>query len=112
MPAMSLHAINDRSIFLEAIEIASASEREAFVARACGDDRQLRTAVDALLAAHDQSGDLLDSPDRIAQTTCQPLERPGTQIGPYKLIEQIGEGGFGVVFMAAQTEPVRRQVGL
>jgi eukaryotic-like serine/threonine-protein kinase len=112
MAAMSLNATNDRSIFLEAIEIASVSEREAFVARACGDDRQLRTAVDALLAAHDQSGDLLDSPDRIARTTDEPLERPGTQIGPYKLIEQIGEGGFGVVFMAAQTEPVRRKVAL
>jgi serine/threonine protein kinase/Flp pilus assembly protein TadD len=110
---MSQNPTTDRSIFLEAIEIAAPSDREAFVARACGGDSQLRSAVDALLAAHGQAGDLLDAPDRLARTTEKSVsERPGMQIGPYKLLQQIGEGGFGIVFMAEQIEPVRRRVAL
>ncbi|MCI0356889.1 MAG: serine/threonine protein kinase, partial [Planctomycetaceae bacterium] len=110
---MSENPTADRSIFLAAIDIASPAERDAFVARACGENPQLRADVQALLAAHDQSGDLLDAPDLAARTTDSPVsERPGTQIGPYKLLQQIGEGGFGVVYMAEQTEPVRRRVAL
>ena len=110
---MSENPTTDRSIFLAAIDIASPAEREAFVARACGDDAQLRADVQALLAAHGQSDDLLDAPDQISPTIDRPAaERPGMLIGPYKLLQQIGEGGFGVVFMAEQVEPVRRRVAL
>ena len=100
----SLHT--EKTIFLEAAEIASPTERAAFLERSCGDDRQLRAAVEALLLSHQQSQGVLDA-------TAAPLaERPGTIIGPYKLLQQIGEGGMGVVFMAEQTEPVQRTVAL
>jgi serine/threonine protein kinase len=57
--------------------------------------------------------EILDAPEPIAYTADEPLtERPGTIIGPYKLLEQIGEGGFGVVFMTLQQQPVRRKVAL
>jgi eukaryotic-like serine/threonine-protein kinase len=109
---MSQNPLTDRSIFLAAIDIASPAEREAYVARACEENPELRAEVQALLAAHGQSGDLLDAPDRAAMTIDQSAERPGTQIGPYKLLQQIGEGGMGVVYMAEQTEPVQRKVAL
>src|SRR4051812_18449481 len=103
----------DRSIFLDAIEITSSVEREAFLARACRDNAQLRSAVNALLAAHGQSGDLLDAPDQLSPTIDRPLEeRPGTVIGPYKLMEEIGAGGFGLVFVAEQQQPLRRKIAL
>ena len=78
---------------------------------ACGDDTGLRAEVERLLQAHDQAGDFL------GQSVIPPLEEPigegpGSVIGRYKLLEQIGEGGFGLVFMAEQTEPVRRKVAL
>ena len=110
---MSPNPPTDRSIFLAAVDIASPVERAAYVARACGDNAQLRADVQALLAAHDQSGDLLDAPDQLSPTIDRPVaECPGTQIGPYKLMQQIGEGGMGVVYMAEQKEPVERRVAL
>src|SRR5262249_55791964 len=85
----------------------------AYLDRACGANRQLRAEVEALLRAHEKSGDLLDLPERAVAIVDEPIsERPGTVIGPYKLLEQIGEGGFGVVFLAEQTQPVRRKVAL
>jgi serine/threonine protein kinase/WD40 repeat protein len=100
-----------KEIFFEAMDIESAEKREEFLAAACLDGADRRAEVDALLAAHGRAGRFLggDSPtvDRLAIT-----ERPGTQIGPYKLMEQIGEGGFGLVFVAEQHEPVRRKVAL
>ena len=82
-------------------------ERAAFLERACGGDAELRRQADSLLAAHDQAGDFLDhtiplpAPDFL-------IERTGTMIGRYKLLQKIGEGGFGVVYMAEQVEPVQR----
>jgi serine/threonine protein kinase len=85
---------------------------------ASGDDQALRAAVEALLAAHERSENVLDAPPVPAGTPAltaayRPItEGIGTRIGPYKLLQQIGEGGFGVVYMAEQTEPVRRKVAL
>jgi eukaryotic-like serine/threonine-protein kinase len=92
------------SIFLAAVEKATPEERCSFLDSACGADHELRERIDRQLAARPNS----------AETTAElgPSERAGTPIGPYKLLEQIGEGGFGVVFLAEQTQPVRRKVAL
>jgi serine/threonine protein kinase/tetratricopeptide (TPR) repeat protein len=103
----------EKSIFLRAIEIPSAEQRAAFLASACGTDRELRGQVEALLGAHEQSLGLLDAPGLAVPTTAlPPPEGSGTGFGPYKLLQGIGEGGMGAVWMAQQTEPVRRLVAL
>jgi serine/threonine protein kinase len=105
---MSVSNPTEKSIFLEAVELAEPARRAAFLDRACQDNEQLRAAVEALLHAHQRSQGLLDA----TEIPPQPAERPGTQIGPYKLLQVIGEGGMGVVYMAEQTEPVERKVAL
>jgi serine/threonine protein kinase len=103
----------EESIFAQALEISSAADRAAFLDRACGHDQTLRAEVEALLRAQDQPGDVLDLPDnRLATTDLPDCEAPGTVIGLYKLMEQIGEGGMGLVFVAEQQRPVRRKVAL
>src|SRR3954453_8253283 len=106
-----------KSIFLDALEIASGPDRLAYLDRRCGPDRLLRAEVEALLCHQGQLGDYLERP-ALDQGATQDLtlraiaEGPGTVIGPYKLREQIGEGGMGVVYVAEQTQPVRRRVAL
>jgi serine/threonine protein kinase/tetratricopeptide (TPR) repeat protein len=103
------------SIFLAAAEKATADERAAYLDGVCGADRELRERVERLLAAQSKVHSFLEAPaPALLATVDEPpvTERPGTLIGPYKLLEQIGEGGFGVVFMAEQSEPIRRKVAL
>src|SRR6476661_3215427 len=102
------------SIFAAAVGIPSDADRRAYVDQACAGDPALRGRVDELIDNHLRAGSFLESPaPDLGATADQPIpERPGTVIGPYKLLEQIGEGGFGVVFLAEQTEPVRRKVAL
>jgi serine/threonine protein kinase len=103
------------TIFLKAIELPSPAERQAFVEEACQGDDALRDQVGALLAANDQAGSFLESPAPAPTVTRDepPItEGPGSVIGPYKLLQQIGEGGMGAVYMAEQTRPVRRKVAL
>jgi WD40 repeat protein/serine/threonine protein kinase len=111
---MSEPAGDAEAIFLAALDRATPQERAAFVEGACAGRPALRQRVQALLAAHDELHGPLDAPPYRAATIDQaPLvEKPGTHIGPYKLLEQIGEGGMGVVYMAEQQEPVRRMVAL
>jgi serine/threonine protein kinase/tetratricopeptide (TPR) repeat protein len=109
-------------IFNEAAAIKSPVERAAYLDRACAGDPTLRDRVERLLAAYEKSGSFLSAPPTAieqAMDTSWPQahlasipEAPGSRIGRYKLLQQIGEGGFGVVFMAEQEEPVRRVVAL
>src|SRR5436190_14154370 len=109
----------EQEIFEQAIALASREAREGFLLGACGQDRELRRSVDELIAAFDDAGklDFLQTGDRSqeAQTVRAGVgldEGPGEHIGRYKLLQKIGEGGCGVVYMAEQEEPVRRRVAL
>jgi serine/threonine protein kinase/WD40 repeat protein len=85
-------------------------ERAAFLSGACDGDAELREQVEALLGSDEEARGFLE--DAPAETTMTVTEGPGTQIGRYRLLQQIGEGGMGVVYMAEQEEPVRRRVAL
>jgi WD40 repeat protein/serine/threonine protein kinase len=99
-------------LFCDTLELAAA-ERAAYLDRVCGDDLDLRRRLERLLEAHAAADGFLAAPAAAAATVDEPVrEGPGTVIGPYKLLEQIGEGGFGVVFMAEQTQPIRRKVAV
>jgi WD40 repeat protein/serine/threonine protein kinase len=109
----------EQELFEQALALPSREAREGYLLRACGQNRELRKNVDKLLAAFNdvREMDFLTSGDRAqeAQTVIAETklpEGPGTVIGRYKLLQQIGEGGMGVVYMAEQEEPVRRRVAL
>ena len=98
-------------LLAEAAARTSPAEREAYLTQACGDDAQLRAELGRLLNAYERVGNFLEQ--SVIPPAEEPIgEGPGTVIGRYKLLEEIGEGGFGVVFMAEQTEPVQRKVAL
>src|ERR1044071_8630785 len=102
-----------KAIFLEALERTGREDLSGFLDEACGGDPELRARVEELLRAHRDAGSFLDpEATRPAVSAAPVVESVGTVIGPYRLLEQIGEGGFGTVFMAEQTEPIRRKVAL
>ncbi len=104
----------EESIFEQAIQLENAHECATFLDQACQNQPELRAKIESLLKAYSK-GAFLESPAvGVNETIDMPTiyERPGSQIGRYKLLEQIGEGGMGVVYMAEQTEPVRRRVAL
>jgi serine/threonine protein kinase/tetratricopeptide (TPR) repeat protein len=111
---MSADARKARSLFLAAVENRAPDQWGAFLDEACAGDQELRRRVEILLHAHQVSNSLLDCPAPVvAATVDDPIsERPGTVIGPYKLVQQIGEGGFGLVFVAEQQQPICRKVAL
>ena len=103
-------------IYWESSQLGSGEERQAYLAHACGDNQVLRERVEKLLNAQPKAERFLEHPldsglvlDLVAPAATEP---PGTKIGPYTLLSQIGEGGMGVVYMAEQHEPVRRKVAL
>jgi tetratricopeptide (TPR) repeat protein len=100
-----------RVIFLQALEHPAAQWPD-FVAAACAGQADLQARVDQLLGAHQAMGSIHRA-DGPAVTTDEPrVESAGAMVGPYKLLETIGEGGFGVVYLAEQQEPIRRKVAL
>ena len=102
-------------IFTVAIQLPTAQERAAYVRGAAGEDQGLRQQVEALIQAHEEVGGFMPTDPGEAAITIpdRPLsEAPGTVIGRYKLLQKIGEGGMGVIYMAEQTEPVVRKVAL
>jgi serine/threonine protein kinase len=101
-------------IFWDAAQLRSAEERNAYLEQACGDDVALRQRVEKFLQARSKADNFLESPPPVPAATVDErlTERPGMVIGPYKLLMQIGEGGFGVVFMAEQQQPLHRKVAL
>jgi eukaryotic-like serine/threonine-protein kinase len=104
--------LREEEIFAVAVEKPPA-ERTSFLDRACAGDPALRADLEALLQAHDHPDSLLEEGPCAAMVPApRPMEGPGTRVGPYKLLQQIGDGGFGVVYMAEQQEPVRRMVAL
>ena len=110
--------MQERDIFIEALQKESAADRGAYLHAACGADTRLRSGVERLLLEHErQQSFILDAP-AVAAESDLPLDppilltAPGTMIGRYRLLEPIGEGGYGIVFMAEQTSPVQRKVAL
>ena len=111
---MNDHPKREVALFAEALQLPI-DERSAFLERGCGDDAQLRQRVEGLLRSHDSAGDFLEKPPPdVLESGPEPSagQTPGDRIGRYKLLEQIGEGGCGVVYLAEQEEPVRRRVAL
>src|SRR5438034_7022632 len=119
-PAMNSDANREEQVFEAALQFPTPDQRAAYVKGACGNDEKLRQRVEALLKAHEHEGGFLDQPPAVMSSKTLVLttgmmavtEKPGDKIGRYKVLQQIGEGGCGVVYMAEQEEPVRRRVAL
>jgi len=108
---------NREGPIVDALLAMPPEQRGPYLEQACAGDPQLRQLVEAMLEAHEQGGLLLDRPvaplsKGTAAPSLFPSEKPGDRIGRYKLLQQIGEGGCGVVYMAEQEAPVKRKVAL
>jgi serine/threonine protein kinase len=110
--------MDEEAIFTKALEMKGADQRSAYLDEACAGRADVRLEIEGLLSAYVRSGDFLDRAAdawnaRLPMSLDgQSIAQPGTVIGPYKLMEQIGEGGMGLVFIAEQQIPVRRKVAL
>ena len=122
--------MRDRDLFIAALQIDDSAKRAAFLDNACSGDLPLRQRVERLLQLHNEAGSFLDKPAAEnagsanstredeqgrpgpAGTATHTSPGPGAHIGPFKLLQQIGEGGMGTVWMAQQTQPVKRTVAL
>jgi serine/threonine protein kinase len=107
------------AILARAVEIATSVDRQAYVEQACGGDTEMQRRVERLIANHFQAGSFLEHPAVALDANGNSSEEmtgatyaSGTVIGPYKLLEQIGEGGMGLVFAAEQQAPIKRRVAL
>src|SRR5262249_13780964 len=118
---MAVDAARAKSLFLAASDLDDTAERAAYLERECGGDAELRDRVEALLRANDGApppaapevtGDSWDGPPATGADADQTARVGAVLGGKYKPVEEIGEGGMGSVFMALQTEPVRRAVAV
>ena len=109
---MAAKPSNVEAIFFTALEKSTAEDRAVYLNQACGQDTKLRQRVEKLLDAQGKVGSFLETQPHDGMLDAESHQPPGTNIGPYKLLQEIGEGGFGVVYMAEQQEPIRRQVAL
>ena len=103
-----------KSIYLALVERVQPEHWSSYLDVACNEDQELRQELESLLAANVPDQFLAQPAAAVIATACppMPLAKQGDQIGPYRLREQLGEGGMGVVYVAEQTEPVRRKVAL
>ncbi len=108
--------VDEKAVFVAALDLSDPEKREAYLQQACTGRPELLGRLRELLSAHEVSRGPLDHRPSVLDlgTTVDeaPSERPGSAIGPYKLMEEIGAGGFGLVFVAEQQQPVRRRVAL
>jgi serine/threonine protein kinase len=123
--------MSERDLFIAALQKDGPAERAAYLAKACGDDLNLRRRIERLLESHARAGNSPEKPAAPPETedsapgqpeqipsadkptTGTPVrEEVGSRIGPYKLLQKLGEGGMGIVWVAEQTEPVKRRVAL
>lgn len=112
---MAIELIDEKAIFNSARCLATPDERAAYLKKECGHDPEAHRRILDLLHVYDQSQSFLESPAPVLDVTFdapQSVEQSGTHIGPYKLVEPIGEGGMGAVWLAQQTEPIKRLVAV
>ena len=112
---MGTERIDEKAVFNTARKIRDAGARDSYLQLACSGNSDALQQIRELLRVHQEEASFLEDPAAAFAATVTPAplsEKPGTVVGPYKLLQQIGEGGFGVVYMAEQTEPVRRKVAL
>ncbi len=111
---MTRNSGRDIEVFTAAVQLPI-EKRAAFLDRACAEDEDLRHRIEAWLKSNDRAGAFLEQPPEVVgegRAKAAPGEKPGDRVDRYKLLQQIGEGGCGVVFVAEQEEPVRRLVAL